>query len=273
MTINKTLYHLLKLPKTATPKEIKNSYLLLAKQYHPDNKQSGNDDHFKLITNAYKILSDPIKRAEYDSELLQEQFKDHPFFKKQQEFNNKQDKDNNKEDEENNNFGFSGHKGVRNIELTKEEQEQLINLLKKRKREGKLNQYYGSNENNNNTINNEENTTTASMNNTHSNKLSQQEKAKVRMVMMRRKKSILPLIGAIVFAFVALWGFKMITFYNYYYKNLKDKDIVIDVVHPLANSTERDGMLKMEVPKGIEKMLIQHQTKEYQNANYYKAKN
>jgi len=64
----KTLYDLLEVDKNATLEEIKKSYRLLAKKYHPD-KNNGNsifEEKFKKITNAYKTLSNNQTRIEYD---------------------------------------------------------------------------------------------------------------------------------------------------------------------------------------------------------------
>src|SRR5438445_7988059 len=53
--------------RTATEKEIKSAYRRLARQYHPDvNKDPKATDRFKLINEAYEVLSDPKKRTKYD---------------------------------------------------------------------------------------------------------------------------------------------------------------------------------------------------------------
>lgn len=61
-------YKVLGLEKVATEKEIRRSYLKLAKQNHPDHNP-GNDHAertFKLVTEAHAVLSDPKRRAMYD---------------------------------------------------------------------------------------------------------------------------------------------------------------------------------------------------------------
>lgn len=60
-------YATLGVGRTATDKEIKSAYRKLARQYHPDvNKDAGAEEKFKRATEAYDVLSDSEKRAQYD---------------------------------------------------------------------------------------------------------------------------------------------------------------------------------------------------------------
>ncbi|MDG2349036.1 MAG: molecular chaperone DnaJ [Gammaproteobacteria bacterium] len=58
-------YATLEVQKDASQSEIKRAYRRLASKYHPD-KSDGNADKFKEISEAYQILSDENKRAQYD---------------------------------------------------------------------------------------------------------------------------------------------------------------------------------------------------------------
>lgn len=59
------LYSSLDLDKTATPKEIKDSYREKAKKHHPD-KPNGDSDKFAEISQAYAVLINPVKRDHYN---------------------------------------------------------------------------------------------------------------------------------------------------------------------------------------------------------------
>ena len=41
-------------------------YRLLAQRFHPDNRDTGSETRFRQITEAYHVLSDPERRAQYD---------------------------------------------------------------------------------------------------------------------------------------------------------------------------------------------------------------
>src|SRR5215510_4392725 len=44
------------------------AYRLLAAFYHPDNKETGDSEAFKNVVEAYRGLSDPVRRAADDRE-------------------------------------------------------------------------------------------------------------------------------------------------------------------------------------------------------------
>jgi len=59
-------YEALQISTSAEPETVHRVYRLLAQRVHPDNKETGNESRFRLITEAYQILSDPERRARYD---------------------------------------------------------------------------------------------------------------------------------------------------------------------------------------------------------------
>ncbi|CAF1308446.1 unnamed protein product [Adineta steineri] len=99
--LDKTFYNILNISPTASATEIKRAYYSLSLQYHPDRTQNLDDftrrdyaERFKLISQAYSILSDPEKRTLYNrygkderfiskdsSESLLEDFDPEEFFR------------------------------------------------------------------------------------------------------------------------------------------------------------------------------------------------
>jgi molecular chaperone DnaJ len=66
-SMKRDYYEVLGVPKDATVDQIKAAYRKLALQYHPDrNKSPGAEEKFKEISEAYAVLSDETKRAQYD---------------------------------------------------------------------------------------------------------------------------------------------------------------------------------------------------------------
>ena len=73
-----TYYSVLEVNESASAEELKTAYHGLAREYHPDTlppelreRRVGKDAeaNFKLISEAYKVLSDPEQRALYDEQL------------------------------------------------------------------------------------------------------------------------------------------------------------------------------------------------------------
>ena len=61
-------YQTLGVTRQATPEEIRRAYKKLARQYHPDANpdDATAGEKFKQVQEAYSVLNDPEKRAQYD---------------------------------------------------------------------------------------------------------------------------------------------------------------------------------------------------------------
>ncbi len=61
-------YELLGVERNASPEEVKKAFRKLARQYHPDMNPGDKvaEEKFKEFNEAYRVLSDPIARSQYD---------------------------------------------------------------------------------------------------------------------------------------------------------------------------------------------------------------
>lgn len=95
----KNYYEILEINESASPEVIEKVYKVLAKKYHPDMHEESNkkwaEEKFKEVTEAYEILSDEFKRAEYDKSLKIERMKENTIreasnnnFNKYPQYNN-----------------------------------------------------------------------------------------------------------------------------------------------------------------------------------------
>nr|XP_033818633.1 dnaJ homolog subfamily A member 3, mitochondrial isoform X2 [Geotrypetes seraphini] len=62
-------YQVLGVPRSASQKEIKKAYYQLAKKYHPDTNKDDPKakEKFSQLAEAYEVLSDDVKRKQYDT--------------------------------------------------------------------------------------------------------------------------------------------------------------------------------------------------------------
>jgi len=76
--MKKNFYKILETEKSATTEEIRKAYKKLALKWHPDKwadkskkEQEEAEEEFKIISNAYEILSSPEERKKYDEKEKQ----------------------------------------------------------------------------------------------------------------------------------------------------------------------------------------------------------
>lgn len=62
------LYEVLQVSPNAHPVIVTKAFRLLAALFHPDNRDTGDEEAFKHLVEAYNVLSDPVRRAAYDRE-------------------------------------------------------------------------------------------------------------------------------------------------------------------------------------------------------------
>jgi curved DNA-binding protein CbpA len=66
-------YQLLQVNREAHQTIIRYAYRFLAAMYHPDNSETGDAEKFRIVTEAWRTLSDEGKRAAYDMSLTAEE--------------------------------------------------------------------------------------------------------------------------------------------------------------------------------------------------------
>jgi curved DNA-binding protein CbpA len=62
-------YDLFQINPRAEIETIERVYRLLAARYHPDNQNTGDPERFRVLSEAYAVLRDPVKRKEYDRQF------------------------------------------------------------------------------------------------------------------------------------------------------------------------------------------------------------
>ena len=66
-----TLYEVLGVPPSAAAAEIRQAYVALAREHHPD-RDGGDADTMRAVNEAWATLGDPTRRARYDRSLVAE---------------------------------------------------------------------------------------------------------------------------------------------------------------------------------------------------------
>jgi curved DNA-binding protein CbpA len=61
-------YELLEISPNANSETVERVFRYLARRFHPDNQATGDRDRFDLVLEAFDILRDAAKRAQYDAE-------------------------------------------------------------------------------------------------------------------------------------------------------------------------------------------------------------
>ena len=59
-------YEMLQISPNADADTVQRVFRLLAQKYHPDNQDTGDAERFRRLHEAYLVLNDPEKRAQYD---------------------------------------------------------------------------------------------------------------------------------------------------------------------------------------------------------------
>ena len=63
-------YEVLQISPNADPDTVHRVYRLLAQRFHPDNQNTGDVGRFRLLTDAYVVISNPERRAQYDAQRV-----------------------------------------------------------------------------------------------------------------------------------------------------------------------------------------------------------
>ena len=73
-------YEVLQVSRNADMETIHRVYRIMAARFHPDNTKTGDAERFHQLTRAYRVLSDPARRVQYDAALLSHDVEPLPVF-------------------------------------------------------------------------------------------------------------------------------------------------------------------------------------------------
>jgi hypothetical protein len=80
VAVDTDYYEVLQLSPKADVETINRVYRIMAARFHPDNTESGDQERFLLLSEAYRVLSNPDTRARYDSARQTEAPRPLPMF-------------------------------------------------------------------------------------------------------------------------------------------------------------------------------------------------
>jgi len=73
-------YDILQIGPQAEAETVYRVYRIMAARFHPDNPETGDVEKFLLLKTAYEVLSDPVRRAEYDARRQKRDAEPMPIF-------------------------------------------------------------------------------------------------------------------------------------------------------------------------------------------------
>jgi len=73
-------YDVLQIGPKAEAETIYRVYRIMAARFHPDNPKTGDIEKFLLLKTAYEVLSDPVRRGEYDERRQAQDAEPMPIF-------------------------------------------------------------------------------------------------------------------------------------------------------------------------------------------------
>ena len=83
MDFSKDYYKVLGIKDTANMEQIRKAYRMLALKYHPDRNRDNKNiaEHFHRVKEAYEILSDALKKRQYDAVRHRKMYSPYSFAK------------------------------------------------------------------------------------------------------------------------------------------------------------------------------------------------
>lgn len=122
----KNYYELLEVSEKASPEIIKKAYTTLVKKYHPDlqpdSEKKAAEEKIKEINEAYEILSDKVKREDYDRKLQMQRVKEEHY----NSYSNNQNYSGNTHQNANNTYNYSTQSNTTNNVYSKPQSHKRI---------------------------------------------------------------------------------------------------------------------------------------------------